>query len=75
MEELTEEERKEIDKILNELNEETLEEFAWAKSEMQKAEEELVQSLNASQQALYATFYKEREYFYSIARGIYKRTF
>ena len=32
MEELTEEERKEIDKILNELNEETLEEFVWAKS-------------------------------------------
>lgn len=74
--ELTEKDiRKIITEIMRKEQDKSLQELALARLEMQESEEELVKTLDKSQQALYRKFYKDREYFYYIARSLYKLTY
>lgn len=49
--------------------------FRVAQSQMQLAENDLVDTLNENQKKLYEDFTKKREEFYEIADELYKRKF
>ena len=50
-------------------------EFRVAQSQMWIAENDLVDSLDKKQQALYNDYAEKREYFYRVAKEIYQRKF
>ncbi len=64
-----------IGKIADKIRSDMDFDYRVARSQMDIAENELVNSLDDKQRELYEDFYKKREEFYQIASEIYKRKF
>lgn len=64
-----------IGKIADKIKSDMDYDYRVARSQMDIAENELVNSLNEKQRELYEDFYKKREEFYQIASELYKRKF
>ena len=64
-----------IGKIAEKISEEMDYEFRVAQSQMWIAENDLVDSLDEKQHALYRDFVEKRQYFFELAKELYVRKF